>query len=490
MRSKIIVIVLIIFLSNTIFAQSDQSTILLDIKKSRATYEIAKQKLEKDQKLYFEKAIAENEYIRSKNQLLSAEVEYQKLILKLITQQSQIMVEEAVKYQSEKGEKRVRVVLKSTVDGSQEILEEFGSDLAASVFKVRSDRIYNVFVSILNIPDQIIIGSPYERHISKIDSGINAIVDFGLLQDVENLQVKLNYNGRIDKKNIYLQKQAVDNYVSINSVQFSQEADLGSNVSFDLVLERFSSSDDVYRLLVLNLPKQVNYEFLDSETNARLSQIKFTQGTNTKKLILKTYLPEIQDIKINIDQAVEFYVLVLSGLQYEKISQDISKQFSADEIMRMDAGYVKLEIIPKGRGEIEVQIPTLYYEVSQGDSVFIEITIKNIGLQRLDNIRISTSSPIFWRANISPSIIKTINPDDESIVGISLIPPREMSIGAQEVKLKVESLVNNMLIDSEEKTIRIKVLDQTPVLTIILLSIIIIGLIIGTVFVGFKIAHR
>ena len=85
--------------------ENSEAALLLDLKKTRADYEVAKQKYQNDTKLYNEKAISANDFNRSKNELLSKEVDYQKLILKLISQQSYITVERAVKYQDQRGER-------------------------------------------------------------------------------------------------------------------------------------------------------------------------------------------------------------------------------------------------------------------------------------------------------------------------------------------------------------------------------------------------
>jgi hypothetical protein len=89
--------------------EKDRASILLDLKKARATYEIARQQLENDTRLYEEKAISSNEYSKSKNALLSSEVDYQKLILQLISQQSYVIIERAVKYQTATGERRIKI---------------------------------------------------------------------------------------------------------------------------------------------------------------------------------------------------------------------------------------------------------------------------------------------------------------------------------------------------------------------------------------------
>jgi len=48
---------------------------------------------------------------------------------------------------------------------------------------------------------------------------------------------------------------------------------LGAQANFDLALELFSSMDNIYKLEVLNLPRQISCDFLESQTSARLSQV-------------------------------------------------------------------------------------------------------------------------------------------------------------------------------------------------------------------------
>ena len=104
----ILSLIITVILACSVFGQSDQASLLLDLKKARAAYEISKQKLENDRKLFENKAISEDEFNRSKNETLSREVDYQKLILRVMAQQSYIIVEKAVKYQSRSGERRSR----------------------------------------------------------------------------------------------------------------------------------------------------------------------------------------------------------------------------------------------------------------------------------------------------------------------------------------------------------------------------------------------
>ena len=127
-QRKLILLIVILFcnfFSAPGDGQEDQASLLLDLKKARAAYEIAQQKLENDKRLFENNAISQGEYNQSKNELLSREVDYQKLILRVIAQQSYIIVEKAIKYQTTGGERRVKITLRSTMEGNQVYLSQF-----------------------------------------------------------------------------------------------------------------------------------------------------------------------------------------------------------------------------------------------------------------------------------------------------------------------------------------------------------------------------
>ncbi|MBN2030837.1 hypothetical protein JW824_11420 [bacterium] len=485
----IIIGVLILWIAPLI-GQEDQASLILDLKRARAAYEIAKQTFENDQMLFENKAISENQYNQSRNEFLAREVDYQKLILRVMAQQSYIIVEKAVKYQTASGQRHVKVTLRSTMEGNQEYLSQFEEHFDIFTPEMRSNKIYNVFVSLINIEDKTIIGSPYEIRVPSIDLGQTAVADFELLRDVESLQISLNYSGRTDQKNIYLQKDASANIVDINSTQFSQEANLGSDATFDLTLERFSASDDVYRLLVLNLPRQISAEFIDSETGARLSQIKFTQGVNTRRLSLRTYLPDRDDENVVIDEPIVFYAFVLSAEQEELLGDTRNRIFDQSELEDIQGGRVKLELIPRGVGLIEIQAPTLYHEIRSGEEVEMTVTIKNTGTRRLDNVRIYTDDPLGWRSVIEPDLIPSLEVEEESIVNLTFTPPSDVGIGAQEVKIRTEAMAENRLIEAPDKTVRIQISGRTSLMGTAILIVFLIALVVGIVIFGIKLSRR
>ncbi len=490
MKTKILFLFILLAWSSAMLNAQDRASLILDLKKAKVAYEMAKSKFENDDKLLNEKAISQMEYSKSKNELLSAEVEYQKLMLQLVSEQSYIIVEKAVKYQTPSGDKRVRVTIRSSMEGNQDYLSQFKDHADLFTPEMRSGKTYNIFVSLNNLEDKTIIGSPYEIRIPSIDLGESVNVDFGLLRDVESLQVLLNYNNKKDEKNIFLEKDSSTNFIDIASTQFSQEADLGSNTSYDLSLERFSSSDDVFRLLVVNLPRQISYSFEDTETGARLSNLKFNQGTNLRKLSLKTYLPERYDEKVVIDQPIIFYALVIANNGSEEFEKDPYRIYQEEELRNIQGGKIRLELIPRGVGKLEVRATNLYQEITVGDEINMNITVKNYGTRRVNNIKVETDNPLNWVSAIEPSLIRSLDPEQEEQVKISIVPPADVSVGAQEVKIKTEAYANNQRVETDDKTVRIQVNAKPNLVGTILLIILLIGIIVGVVVFGIKISKR
>jgi hypothetical protein len=473
-----------------VYAQEDQASLLLDLKKARAAYEISRQKYENDRELLENDAISEDEFNNSKNEFLSMEVEYQKLILKLISRQSYIIVEKAVKYQDQSGRRRVKITLLSTMEGNQDYLNQFQEHFDVFTPEMRTGKTYNVFVSLINLEERTIIGTPYEIRVPAIDLGQSVNVDFGLLQDVESLQVLLNYNNRTDEKNIFLEKDASTSFVDITSTQFSQEADLGSSTTFDLSLERFTATDDIYKLLVVNLPRQVSSDFLDGATGARLSQLRFNQGENIRKLSLKTYLPERGDKDVVIDQPIVFYALAVTTENYNKFEDKLLNKLSEQELTGIRGGKIRLELIPRGIGKLEVRATNLYHEITAGDTVSMNITVRNYGTRIVDNIRIRTDNPLNWNSSVKPELIPSLLPEEEIRVAIAVIPSPDVNVGAQEVKIRTEAYAQNRRVETEDKTVRIQVNAKTSVWWTLFLILLLVGLVVGIVIFGIKISRR
>ena len=221
---------------------------------------------------------------------------------------------------------------------------------------------------------------------------------------------------------------------------------------------------------MLDLPRQISYDFTDGES--KVTQIKFAQGVNIKKLSLQVYLPDRDDQQVVIDKPIKFQVQTVTASNGEK------------------AGSENLEIIHRGKGKIEVRANNLYHETTVGKEVAMDVTVRNGGTRRLDNIKLTTEKPLGWDTRIEPDVISSLEPEKELTVKVTIIPPSDGGVGAQEVKIKTEAMADNRKVDTEDKTVRIQVTASTSVFGTIVLILLLVGFIGGIVWFGMKLSKR
>jgi hypothetical protein len=483
------IVLIITFGINFIYSQESQSLKLLALKKAQLHLEEMKGDFDRALWLKEEGLISEQEFVQKRTSYLQAQVTYQEALITFMGSEARLSVASAVKYQDKAGKKYVRVSLRYYSRELKELakLNIDAKDLFPLDFL---QEIKDVYVSLRS--EGKIISDPYEKTISSLSLEQERQVTFQLLKDVENLDVNVFYAGKNETTSVYLQKGLSANIVTVNSAQFSQEADLESEATFDLSLEKFSGEANVFRLQVINLPQQISYEFIDPQTQARLSQIKFTEGITSMQLSLKLYLPKNADEQVVIDKSIEFFCLALDDEQSSRVNELLSggQSVGSKEIDSLKAGNVKLELIPRGVGRVEVLALSLYHEIKVGENVNMEVTVKNTGTRRLDNIRVYTDLPLNWRSEIKPDLIASLDQGKEEIVNIDFIPSEDASVGDFEPKIRTECIADNRQVESEDKIVRIHISAKTNVLGITLLVIFLVGLLVGIVVFGIKLTRR
>ena len=315
-------------------------------------------------------------------------------------------------------------------------------------------------------------------------------VDFFLLQDLDNVTVKCVYGDKTDEKKIFLQKDESANRVLISSEQFSQEADLGARANYNLTLELFSSSDNVYKLDVFNLPRQIACDFLEDPTNARLSQVKFSQDINSRKIALAVYLPDRYDsTSFMIDAPITFFAAAIPRNEAEQVA-DKEKRYTAAELDRMNISYIRLELVPRGVGRIQVRAANFYQELRPNERVQMNLTVYNDGTRRLDNIKVQAESPLNWNSTILPDLVPSLLPGKEETIAVTIIPPPDVSVGDYETTIKTEAFASNRKVDSEDKKIRIHISSSANILGTAALILLLVGILVGVVVFGVRLSRR
>lgn len=266
--------------------------------------------------------------------------------------------------------------------------------------------------------------------------------------------------------------------------------ELGSSASYELSLELFSGASDTFKLETVNLPGQINRYFVSPGTDTRLSYFKFTESTSTKKASLKVFLPDRASESIVTGEAIKFYALAIPQNRVTEINLNASKEYTEEEIINLNVGYVKLHLVPRGTGKLLVKAQQLFFSINSGEPVEAPIELVNEGTKGLNNVEIKVDLPLNWTHSIEPKTIDRLNVSEEKRAIISIMPSPDVAAGRYEVRVTTTSLSDAQIIRGEDKTINIEIKAETNLLGMIIIILLILGLVGGMVVFGIKLSRR
>ena len=301
------------------FNQRDDQYVLLGLKRAKDSFELARASYTRQQDLFARGLLAQSQLDNARQVLSEAEVNYQQSLLAALFEDQYISVRKAVKLRDENGRKSVALEIENTSSGGAEL--KHLASLDDEIFRALSpDRIHDVYVSLLN-DDGAIISLPFEQKLDSLVYGEPAQLEFALLQDLDVVTVSISFsNGRNRQVKVFLQRDESGDQVAIQPLQFSQEAVLGSEATFEIGLELFSGRNDSYRLEVLGLPAEINRYFSDPASGARLWQIRFTEASEARTSQLTISLPERASRAIIVGEALEFYVVAIPAARIQELT--------------------------------------------------------------------------------------------------------------------------------------------------------------------------
>lgn len=473
----------------SMFNERDDQYRLLGLKRAKEAFEIARTQYERQEELFRSELVPASALDDARRQLSEAEVNYQQSLLAVLFEQQYVAVMGAVKYQNGDGGKHVRLTLDNTSGGGAELkrLVKLGDELFESL---QADVIYDVYVSLTN-DDGAIVSQPYEAKLEELVYGEPATVDFGLLQDLDAVTVQLAYGKNAQRSvKIFLQKDASVDRVVVQSEQFSQEVELGASATFDLTLELFSGRTDTYKLEVVGLPKEIHRYFLDPASGARLAQFKFTESTQTRRAGLQVFLPDRDTGDVAANLPIPFWVLVIPRQGVEDLGPLGDRAWSQETVDGLGVGSVRLELVPRGVGQLRVKAPILYFRTAPGAAVEVTLDVINEGTRRLDNVELAADPPLQWGKEVDPPVIASLGIGEEKTVRLSLVPPAGAAVGKYETRIRTTSFSDNQPIEAEDKTVTVEIEPRISVAPSLVLILALVGVILGVVVFGVRLARR
>ena len=445
-----------------LFAQSTDDARFIEVRRAQISLNEARAALTRQRQLHEAGVGSRQDVDNAQLALDRAQLTYQTSVLSLLSIQPRLSVREAVKRQDSEGRRFVRITLQNLTpvfdDSRFQLLNNFeGADPIPQELRTRD--VTDIFISLQSAGGDggvsgATIAIPYETHIERLQYGESHTMEFQLLRDVESLIVATEHRGQKQDQVVHLQQAETDSALMMSSMQVSQEADLGAEVTFELRLERSSVDVRRFQLKAVNLPRQIGHGFLDSGSR-RLSQVNFPTGVTQQNLNLRLNLPDRADEHVKMDEPLEFWALALDDEAARQFAED--RTYTEEEIERSRAGRVRLLLLPRGVGRIETAAPSLFSEILVGETVETKMTLRNAGTRRLDNIRIRAEAPLNWRVEIEPDIVETLEVNREAEVRFRMIPPEDPVVGDYEVRIKTESYSYNRALPSEDKLYRVSI---------------------------------
>lgn len=440
-------------------------------------------------------------YMQAQQALKQAEIQLDKTKLSFLANATHITIMEAKKYYDGEGRRMLDLELKNSSDltqaesalGLTEPQRESGLQSEwqnPEQIQALLD-IENIIVSIVS--NNSSIGKPYEKIIPMLRYGDHETLKFVLLTDVQEAGVELKYLDQDVIEYVYLEKESLQEIPTVIASQFSQEGQLGTNISYDLDLEMLVTSDTSFYLLVTNLPPQINFSFVDSSSGARITSVRFTELVSKHDLALSVSIPQKLDVAM-IDKTIDFEIWVATAKQAELLNKHkqeyAGRTIPTEQLDQIKAGREDLSLIPKGAGRLEILINNLFEEIKPQQDVDIKADLHNDGTLTLFNIVPEISPPFGWNAEVLPKLVEKLSPDDRQSIQIHLSPGPDVSVGEYEAQIEARGQSGSEVVEALEKRLKIRISAETNITATLILVSGLVVLITGIVFMGVKLSRR
>jgi len=339
-----------------------------------------------------------------------------------------------------------------------------------------------------------IIAQPYEQVVPALALGDSVQLTFRLLEDWDDVVVAMTYVDESEEDHyIILRRESTQDLPSINSVQFSQEADLNTRVNYDLILERLAEDEKTFRLALVNLPREITPAFVDPGTNASLTQVKFSEEVTRQQLELELQIPEKLSRRY-VDQTIEFYVFITDTEGFARIGE-LNRSHSGgviplEEINTIPGNKERFELIPRGRAVLETIIANRYQEIRTGEEVLVRVDLLNTGTLEVERVHVVLTPPLNWTWSSNPDTIDRILPGEKEPVNITLVPPEDIGVSEYDVRIEAAGYEGPELIEAQEKDITIRVEERAAVIRNALIIGAVIALVIGVAVGSIKVSRR
>ncbi len=434
---------------------------------------------------------ARQHYEEARLDFEQAQIDLQKTRLEFLKGATLVTVVDAKKYRGPEGEVMVSVRIRndSDIDKARVAMGAEGTDREKLASLLKIDNI------IVSLRADAIIGDPFQRIVPELRYGEEATLTYRLLKrTVDQLTVTIAFLESVKEYTVFLKKEATQDLPSINSTQYAQQGQLGTKVRYDLELERLAKTEQSFSLVVLNLPRELPFVFLDPGSGAHITQLKFSNDISKQSLQFEVSIPAKLEEDL-IDANIDFTILVTRQQELRTIYA-LRKQYEddpipADAIAKLKGNKAQLILIPKGTGKLDLVLGNLFKEIQQGTpEATIKFNVLNSGTLALRRISPSVDPPLEWEATLAPREVELLDPGDKKMVVLTLVPPPAVPVGEYTLTLACEGHAGSDTVEAAEKDITVRIRRKSNITGTLMLVAILVILVLAIAVASVKISRR
>jgi uncharacterized membrane protein len=191
-----------------------------------------------------------------------------------------------------------------------------------------------------------------------------------------------------------------------------------------------------------------------------------------------------------MDQPITFFALAIPRSRPGEALDFSGRVWTEQEIEALQVGYVKLELVPSGKGELLVRAPLLFHRISEGEEAVTRMELYNEGSHRVDDIEFTVELPLGWRKAVEPEHVDQIGIAQSKDVVLTLYPPEDVAEGRYDIRVRTTGMSDQQPVTAEDKTITVEVRARSQVLGTAVVLMLLVGVLGGVVVFAVRLSKR
>ena len=438
---------------------------------------------------------------RRRADVATARLDLQRSLAALIDRSPYVTADRALKRRLADGRQVVTLTLRNrtpelTARQRAVLREVGGAELEQALLDVRTDAAFVAIESnvvpptapgqaaLAPIPGRTTIALPYEARLPALARGEATDLTFQLLRDATSVVVAIRHPRGDREIAIELEQADTEEVASFSTTQHSLEADLGTQATFSLTLERASVAPRTFRLEALGLPPAVDARFVDPG-GSRVSRLHFPAGVQRQVVGLEVLLPERPSDGLALDRGHAFWVVAAdAGTPSDR---DVGGEALLED---RRAARLELAILPRGVPALDLRAGNLFAQIDAGTAARSELRLRNTGSRRLDQIALRVDAPPGWQPRLEPASVAALEIGEEAVVTLVAAPPAAVESGEVELRLITEVQASNRPVPVADKVFRVRITPRGSMVAGIVTSALLLLIIAAVVVFGVRLARR